>query len=292
MSSYRATVVLRFSEAVLLACALWTAVGLASAEPAEAPLAAEAATSAERQRGDDALAAAELEQARQAYLAAYQQAPSFAVAANLGGVELELGRADDAATHLAAALRLFPADGDAEVRARIKRLLGRAEQAGGRASSPAAEPVAKADESVPVPKEDDRLPWLMTGTALAIAGVAAGTGLLVASQQHNAWARGQGAALDGMGLADPCADYPDTCDEIQARQDSRDRYTAGAIAAYAAGGLALGGTILYGLLATGADDGSGSSSTRPHLQARPPSARIAVVGSPSGDAGLVLRGCW
>ncbi len=64
-------------------------------------------------KGHAALASGDMQRALEHYREAYTRAPRFDTAANLGLVELELGQRAAAATHLAAALRDYPAAGDA-----------------------------------------------------------------------------------------------------------------------------------------------------------------------------------
>jgi hypothetical protein len=107
----------------------WVGVVMAvAALSAGAPPAAEAQVSGSAdlakadelyRRGVEAFEAQRLDDAYRLFLEAWGLKKGIDIAANLGVVELKLGKSRDAAEHLAYALRLFPANGDPEGRAKL-----------------------------------------------------------------------------------------------------------------------------------------------------------------------------
>lgn len=79
-------------------------------------------------KGNEAYRAGQLEDAYAYYLRAFAQKKSYDVAGNLGAVELELGKARDAAEHLALSAREFPVNGSAAARQKTSEALATARQ--------------------------------------------------------------------------------------------------------------------------------------------------------------------
>lgn len=77
-------------------------------------------------RGNALSRAGKLAEALQAYAAAWVIQESYPVAANLGNLELNLGKYRDAAEHLAFAVRSFPSDGKPAVREALRQGLDEA----------------------------------------------------------------------------------------------------------------------------------------------------------------------
>jgi tetratricopeptide (TPR) repeat protein len=255
---------------------------------AQTTAASEAATTGaetpEQRIGDTAYAESKLEQARQAYQAAFDQAPSFALAGNLGAVELELGRAGEAAAHLALALEWFPADGSGEAKARLEHLLARARE---RASAPPPGPSAASPSPAQRPPDETgpSLGLLVGGTTLGVVALGVGVGLAVLAHERSDLAQSKGAALEQLGQSDPCASYPEACDEIRVKQQSRDRLTAGAAVAFAVAGLSALGTVLYGVLA-------GGSGQEPAAQAATAVVPTVDLAAHASGVSLTFAGRW
>jgi hypothetical protein len=115
--------------AALLLLALPTLSGAAHAQPTR-PLPSDPTTSATRSKVEqlfkDGLASedkGDLLGAYTAYLAAWGLDRKWALAANLGNVEVQLGKHRDAAEHLAFALRTMPKDRLSDMRERIEQEL-------------------------------------------------------------------------------------------------------------------------------------------------------------------------
>jgi len=78
------------------------------------------------QKGNRAFEDGDIEGAYRLYLDAWSLKKGIDIAANLGVVELKLGKHRDAAEHIAYSLRLFPAQGNPEARERLMQKLGEA----------------------------------------------------------------------------------------------------------------------------------------------------------------------
>ena len=89
---------------------------------------------------------------------------------------------------------------------------------------------------------------IAAGLGLTVAAGAVGAAFAVAAANEDSAAAEQGAALDHLRLPDPCGSYPGTCDDIRAKQDSRDSFTVVAGVGLGVAGAALAATVLYGLL--------------------------------------------
>jgi tetratricopeptide (TPR) repeat protein len=269
------------ASALLCLLALGQRAGAQATDPRVAP--AEAGTLTE-ETANAAYEQAKLEQARQAYEKALDRAPSFALAGNLGAVELELGRAREAAGHLALALAWFPADGSAEARSRLEGLLAEAKK---RASALPPSPGAaspghdRSSQGEPGPS----LALLVGGTTLGVVALGVGAGLAMLAQERSDVAESKGAALEDLGLIDPCATYPEACDEIRAKQQTRDRLTVGAVVAFGVAGLSTLGTVLYGVLAA-------SPADEPTAQATAVVVPVIELDSQASCAGLTIAGRW
>jgi hypothetical protein len=78
------------------------------------------------QKGNRAFEEGDIDAAYRFYVEAWSLKKGIDIAANLGVVELKLGKHRDAADHIAYSLRLFPAQGRAEARERLMQKLGEA----------------------------------------------------------------------------------------------------------------------------------------------------------------------
>jgi hypothetical protein len=96
----------RFLAAFALGCALASPVPARAEQPLDAPRREKVRQLLEE--GSTLEGKGDLQRAYVAYLAGWGLEHHFAVAANLGAVELQLGKPRDAAEHLTIALRAFP----------------------------------------------------------------------------------------------------------------------------------------------------------------------------------------
>ncbi len=116
-----------------VAVALWLAMGAASGQAAaHPPLFIDAASEDKadelRKQGNTLSREGRLPEAIDAYKASFRLSETFAVAANLGNLELRLQRYRDAAEHLAFAIRLAPDDATPAVVDALRKGLAEAQQ--------------------------------------------------------------------------------------------------------------------------------------------------------------------
>ncbi len=131
------------------------------------------------------------------------------------------------------------------------------------------------------------LPVVIAGSALAVAGLAVGVGLTVASSNEADYADEQAQELAALEASRPCEQYSSRCDDIDEALNARDAMATGALVGYLVGGIAAAGTLSYVLLSGAGDEGQddGDQATRaPRLELRP------AVGL--GSSALFLRGSW
>jgi len=138
-----------------------------------------------------------------------------------------------------------------------------------------AEPPQPPTRPKPVPDEGPSIPLVVAGSAVAVAAIGAGAGLLAASAEAASDRDDKLAALGGQGSCTTGNPFVAECDEIRDLAQAAMTFRGAGIAMLITGGVAGAATLGYALWPR---------------ETAAETAAVAVF--PAGLGGLLLRGAW